>query len=260
MGRRNTGWNPEVVKRFNKEGRGKGDGVNYKPWLTTHDVASKGCCVRAFGRTVPRIYHLLSHLEMNFFYQLDHTPGVTDIKEQYPLDLNLTQMLAFNADIKHPQINGYPAVMTTDFYYCENGEWKAAAVKPSSELVRERVSEKLKIERLYWEKHGIQWRIVTEENLNRTLTMNLIWLYTGENFEVLVPSEKLRECLQKAFLELYSDMSVPFTAIVEVIEKECELRMGTVLQLFKKLIISNQIQIDLTKTINTFEPRTVTGV
>ena len=68
MGKRNTGWSPSVAKRRLNEGRGKGDGVNYKPWLTIHDVASKGCCVRVLGRTVPRIFQLLSYLEMCFLY------------------------------------------------------------------------------------------------------------------------------------------------------------------------------------------------
>ncbi len=255
MGKRNTGWDPSVLRRYLKEGRGSGDGMNYKPWITTHDIASKGCCVRILGRTVPRIYHLLSHLEMNFFYQLDHDPNITDIKEQFPLDVELTMKLALDAGIKHPQMNGYPIVVTTDFLYCEKGTWQAVAVKPSPKLSDERVREKLELERLYWEKCQTDWKIVTEQELNKILTRNLQWLWAGEDFSVLVPSEQQRNGLRKAFLELYSNLSIPFTSIIEVIENECHLKAGTMLQLFKELIRSDQIQIDLTRKINIVEPR-----
>ena len=260
MGKRNTGWNPSVAKRRLNEGRGKGDGVNYKPWLTIHDVASKGCCVRVLGRTVPRIFQLLSYLEMCFFYQLDHDPAVSDIKEQYPLDINVTLDIASKAGIEHPKMNGYPVVMTTDFLYCENNVWHAVAVKPSAELSNKRVREKLELERQYWERRNIEWKIVTEKEVNMTLTRNLIWLWTGEKLENLITSAPLLNTLREVFLRLYDDRNVPFSSIIEGLENECHLRAGTAMLIYKDLIRAGRIQIDLTRMLNTADPRRVLSV
>lgn len=37
MGRYNTDWTEEKYKRFLKEHRGQGEGIEYKPWWTVQD-------------------------------------------------------------------------------------------------------------------------------------------------------------------------------------------------------------------------------
>jgi hypothetical protein len=94
MGRRGTAWSLEKERRRIKEGRGTGEGAGYKPWITTHDFPSKGQVCRAKGQTTGRIHHMMSSLERDLFLILDYDPDVTDIREQYPLKLEDTLLIA----------------------------------------------------------------------------------------------------------------------------------------------------------------------
>ena len=60
----------QIQKRI-KEGRGQGDGRNYKPWIQTWDISSLGRSHRIFGNRSRRLHHLLSDLELAIFLTLD---------------------------------------------------------------------------------------------------------------------------------------------------------------------------------------------
>lgn len=44
MAKHNLQWDENKLKRFLREGRGQGEGQNYKPWVTVQDFPSKGRC------------------------------------------------------------------------------------------------------------------------------------------------------------------------------------------------------------------------
>ena len=73
------------TERWVKEGRGDGDGAEYKPWLYTWDVASKGRRHQIRGWRHGRVHHLLSDLEAYVFFIYEWTRSVIEIKEQFPL-------------------------------------------------------------------------------------------------------------------------------------------------------------------------------
>ncbi|TCV72450.1 hypothetical protein EDE11_1532 [Methylomonas methanica] len=81
-------------KKWIKEGRGGGSGKNYIPWLTVRDVSSEGRSHRIFGHKSQRTHHLLSDLELAVFFLLEWHQETTDIREQFPLRLEDTQVLA----------------------------------------------------------------------------------------------------------------------------------------------------------------------
>ncbi|MCA0170905.1 TnsA endonuclease N-terminal domain-containing protein [Bacillus sp. RAR_GA_16] len=167
------------IERWIKEGRGKGEGENYKPWLTIRDVPSQGISSRIKGWKTGRIHHVLSQLEMHYLYTLEWSDEVTDIKEQYPLlPVERTIEIADSLGIKHPldpktQEN---IVMTTDFLInSNNSEGKkvfARTIKPSSEL-KTRTIEKFAIEQQFYKEQGIDWGIVTENERNLTFIQNM---------------------------------------------------------------------------------------
>ena len=74
-----------VIERRIEEGRGQGTGVDYKPWLVVQDVSSRGLVHRIKGWKAERVHHLLSNLERDYFYLLEWSLSVTDIREQFPL-------------------------------------------------------------------------------------------------------------------------------------------------------------------------------
>lgn len=60
MSRRKTDWTQAKFDRYNKEGRGQGEGSNYTPWVKVSDFSSKGRVLRGLGWKTNREHHLLS--------------------------------------------------------------------------------------------------------------------------------------------------------------------------------------------------------
>ena len=118
-----------------------------------------------------------------YFYLLDQSERVIDIREQFPLDLIETVALAKEADLIHPPRSNpsKPVVMTTDFLITLKQpigtKEVARTIKYSKDLADSRVLEKFEIERLYWNERKIDWGIVTELDINNTLVKNAKWLY-----------------------------------------------------------------------------------
>ncbi|WP_233882598.1 hypothetical protein [Brevibacillus laterosporus] len=74
----------QIEKRI-KEGRGQGYGREYIPWLLIQDVPSSGRATRIHGWKTNRFHHVHSDLERSYFYILEWSDIVTDIREQFPL-------------------------------------------------------------------------------------------------------------------------------------------------------------------------------
>lgn len=53
----------------------------------------------------------------------------------------------------------------------------ARTIKPKDELLKERVLENFEIERVYWQRRNIDWAIVTDEDIPKTLARNLIYVH-----------------------------------------------------------------------------------
>ncbi|MEJ9209933.1 TnsA endonuclease N-terminal domain-containing protein [Bacillus smithii] len=172
-----------------KDGLGQGTGVDYKPWITIQDVPSLGRSTRLKGIKVPRQHEFLSDLERNYFYLLEYSDLVVDIREQFPLlTVEETIVIADELGIKHPTNpkTGEPAEMTTDFLVTinNNGQFQhlARTLKYKDELMDERVLEKFEIERIYWKRNDIDWGIVTELEIPKTMAHNIA--FVREYFDI----------------------------------------------------------------------------
>src|SRR5699024_11376503 len=53
----------------------------------------------------------------------------------------------------------------------------AHTIKMKDKLLEERVLEKFEIERVYWERRGISWGIVTEEEIDKTVARNISYIH-----------------------------------------------------------------------------------
>ena len=185
--RRKTG--DDAIQKLIKEGRGQGELAEYQPWLTVREVPSRGLSTRCKGWKTRRKHQLLSKLERKYFYALEWSKIVTDIREQYPLlplvdTLAIAKQLAFD----HPAIPNKndpkvldPVVLTTDFLITLSIDGKrveqARTVKYAADLQSPRVLQKLEIERCYWEARQINWGIVTEHDIPTVLSDNVEHLY-----------------------------------------------------------------------------------
>jgi hypothetical protein len=110
------------------------------------------------------------------------------------------------------------------------------------------VIEKLEIERRYWEIHGIDWKIVTENEISYTKAKNIEWLYSAQNFNLTNESDELFGAAL-TMLEMFEVSENSVNEVVNEIEKEFSLINGIGLMLFKYLAFGKKITFDLDKTL-----------
>jgi hypothetical protein len=171
-----------VRERRLKEGKGQGEGKNYEPYLTIHDVASQGRSHRIKGWKTGRVHHLFSDGELYCFYFFEWLLRIIDILEQFPLDFELTQEIAEHYQLRHPvdPITRKPKVMTQDFRLKLTAsygyEYEMISFKYRSHLDGEdyeRLLHEHEIQRLYCKLKGWKWAILTDEQLPMTLIKNV---------------------------------------------------------------------------------------
>ena len=253
MARRSRSWNENVYQRYIHEGRGQGIGLKYKPWLTVRDFPSLGMVSRVKGQTTGRIYHLMSGLETSLFYLLDWSENVIDIREQYPMmEISKAIEIAERANIRYPYDakSGFPYVMTCDFYVETTNGATVISVKPSSELAKMRVREKLEIERRYWTSKGVQWELVTEHEINYVKARNLEWLSQSYDLSHFGLDAELQVMCTNFFLSTYTSFSDSLCAMFDILENTFGLPKGMGLNIYKHLACHKVITLDIDKPID----------
>ena len=199
MAKRLRTWNQAKFEKYIREGRGQGAGVDYLPWITVHDFSSRGIVSRVKGIKTQRVHHFLSRNELYYFYLLEWSDNVIDIREQFPLlDIGLAVDIAKGAGVKYPydNISDFPYVLTCDFMITTPQGFKARTIKCSSELSNKRVLEKLEIERRYWDKCGIDWRLITENEIQIPKAKYIESIYISARPEF--PAHESKECFEMA--------------------------------------------------------------
>jgi len=249
------------VSKMIKEGRGTGKGEKYKPWIKIQDVASLGRVSRIRGIKTGRQHELLSDMERNYFYFLEYSDNVQDIREQYPLlPIEDTMLIAQELGIEHPTNpkTGEVIVMTTDFLisinYNNQFHEVARTIKSKDDLMDKRILEKFEIERQYWEKKGINWGIVTDEEINKVIANNISLVHgykeirTIDSFNDIKDSE-LKDLIYE-FIKRMIGNEKSLRAICTQFDNEMCLERGSSLCIFKYLVINKMIEIDITEKIN----------
>lgn len=258
MAKRRRLWNQEQYQRYLKEGRGQGIKSAYKPWITIHDFPSKGMVSRVRGNTTGRIHHLLSNMELSYFYLLDWSEKVLDIREQYPiLEVDAAIEIADKAGIHYPydNVSGFPYILTSDFLIITPDGEMVRSIKPHKQLKEPRVREKLEIERRYLKQKGIDWKLVTENEIDYQKSRNIEWFFQAgdlrENFE---EPEVFEECLSY-FEYAYLNTGQPVLELARDTERYFQIEAGYGLRVFQYLAISRRIQVCMSGTINLGEYR-----
>ena len=263
MAKRKRIWNKEKYHRYLSEGRGQGTASEYKPWIYIHDFSSNGTVSRVKGITTGRIHHLLSNQELWYFYLLDWSEKTMDIREQFPLlELEEAIKIADSLGIRYPydRKSGFPYVLTSDFLITTGQGIVARSVKLAKDLDNPRVCEKLEIERQYWKRKGIEWRLVTENQISRAKARNIEWLFSGSPLEELICGDEKRNQSMEYFLYLYGDEKIRFPDILREVEQNFDLKAGTGICIFKTLVIHRKIILEMEKLINLSEPREKDGL
>jgi hypothetical protein len=262
MAKRKRQTDQKVIEKQLKERRGQGRGADYKPWLLIQDVPSQGLATRIKGWKTKRVHHFLSNLELSYFYVLEWSPIVFDIREQYPLlPLEETLTIAEQCGIRHPTDpkTKEPVVMTTDFFITVPRTIEvieqARTVKTAKDLQSERTLEKLEIERRYWQGRNINWGIVSEREIPEALAKNVEWLHPF--FQVENLSSLAQRELARITTVLTVEIAKDNTSLADI-AADCDDRLGLEpgisLSVSRYLIASRQWSVDMNRLIEPSKP------
>jgi len=251
------------IARFIKEGRGQGHGKDFKPWLTIQDVPSIGLSSRKHSFKTGRGHHLLSNNETGLFLLLNWSNSVVDIREQFPLDRDVTRQIAAEMGVDHPidSQTRIDIVMTTDFlvdFRTDKGiKHIVRSVKPYAELSDPRTIEKQEIDRRYWsnfENH--EWGLVTDIDLPKQRIKTLHWLHEMQSLEHLVvpyPGYWSDRCNQ-LLSALQQTNDVTIKQFFEQLEMKHGFAIGEGLTAYRHLAATKKIIIDIDKPFNMKAP------
>lgn len=175
-----------TIKRRLDQGRGLGEGVNYKPWLSVREVPSRGWTSRIKGKKTSREHILFSKHEWHLFHVLDWSDDVIDIREQYPiLPIESTVETARHLGIVHPfdPKSRLDKVLTLDLLVTMRDvgggppHLRAHSVKEAGDLEDDRTFDKLELERACCASRAIQWVLTTERDLPTQAVQSLLYLH-----------------------------------------------------------------------------------
>jgi hypothetical protein len=259
VAKRKRGFTREKYEKWIKENRGVGDGPNYKPWLTIQDVPSVGRVTRLFGLKTGRQHDFFSDNETNYFYIAEFSNVTIDIKEQFPLfPIEETILIAEELGIKHPTdpYSKEPIVITSDFLITIKDKSSkkiiSRTIKQCSDLKKRQI-EKFEIERRFWQKKNIDWGIVTEMEINKILASNIELVY---QFHDLTQIKGFETYNSQQIKNLTDDFKAIILGKSIIRNKSCEfeekmlLKSGNGIAIFKHLIMTKQIAIDMLVPIN----------
>jgi hypothetical protein len=250
----------EVGKKYNKhlkEERGLGEGKDYIPWVKINEFSSKGRATRIMGLVTKRIHHFSSDNQLRAFLIFEASNCVIDIRETYPL-LDLMEVIDYKEDLAldkfRDKASGEQFVITTNFLLTikeVDGTIKyiARAIKNCTELSKKITIEKLEIERRYWLLKNIDFKVITDKELNRNLCKNLQWVRETilDGPEIMPNREELSARL---YFYMFNNRDVIIKDSFKDFEVRNELDRGVALYLFRYLLGTKRIVVDMTKIIN----------
>ena len=252
----------------------------YRPWNTIRQSHTYGQGQEMLSRLSDRTHHLYSRGERQMFVLVEALPGVIDLKEQFPLSLDETLALADELNIKHPaaykervEHDGViPAkTMTSDLvatFRLANGHtrvvvysFKYADAIDESKHPRsaKRAKQKLELERIYWERKGIKWVLMTDESYSPTYIYNLEYLRECFLYpEALEVSDDLYQLfLQTLCAQVKNAPDATLKQQLVAMSEELDLPLYQAQSLFQKAGYFKDINIDLYTEIELYRPLTM---
>ncbi|MEB3103979.1 TnsA endonuclease C-terminal domain-containing protein [Ferviditalea candida] len=256
MAGRSQQWKDSTLKRFLDEGRGQGE-EDYKPWLKVSDIPSKGRVTRLYSRKLNRTIHLLTDSQTRYFYLLEFDDRVVSVKEQYPL-LNIADIMDQLDESLVKRLknrDGTPHVLVTTFLITakdEKGQLRtyARSIKDRTELEKKDTLERLEIQRRYYESLKMEYAIVTSEEIPYQRSRNIEWVLPALYIEDAGLTEQEVKYYSTYIMEALRSKREPVRGILDAFERETKREKGLGLFLFRYLIASKQIEINLDQEIN----------
>lgn len=149
--------------------------------------------------------------------------------------------------------------MTTDYLAtCRKGLTEhqvAISFKQLKELADPRTLELAEIERVYHQRRGTLWGVVTDQDIPRTVVANLDLLsdfYAVEDLQPLTPQDV--ETIHAALLPYIASHNTPLNIAALKVDRLLGHEEGTSLAVAWHLIASRRILVDLEQPLKPDEP------
>ncbi len=258
--RKSKEWTDTKLKTRINQGRGQGE-EEYQPWLKVADIPSRGRVTRLFSRKMNRTIHLFSDLQTMHYYQLEFDHRVQFVKEQYPL-LDLVDIVG---KLDEPLLkrlknsDGTPHIIITTFLISakdDNGNLftYARSIKAGAEIEKKSVLERLEIQRQYYSSLNVDWAVITEKEINYARGRNIEWALPALNTsDYGLTEEEVKRNSVNLIDALQNNPKNPVKNQIESFEREYRLNPGTGMFLFRYLIASKQIEVNMDVQINVHE-------
>lgn len=243
------------------EDRGSGIGVDYNPWLKVHEFASRGRVHRVLGWKQKRVYQLMSDLELYYFLLTQWEEDIYDIREQFPLlPIETTIAISKELNIIHPPISKIEdkdkTVITTDFLLTLHSDKVvpkivARTIKPDIQLQNNRVQEKFAIEKEYWRRKNIDWKVITEKEMKLVRAKNIHFIYDSYFWDrdKGYSNARLDQVIYE-FKNIIIKNDFHVSSSIEEIEKMMDWQVGEGLSFFKYLLLKREIMTDFDVKFN----------
>ena len=183
---------------------------------------------------------------------------IVDIREHYPL-LDLVEVVKDNKDLKQEFFTNKepPYILTTTFLLTlRNRKYIARTIKSAGELEKKSVLERLEIERRYWAAKQIDFGIITQKEIPTKMVKNIEWIHSSlYTYEERGLTENSLENYCNILIDKFRDNKHSIRKITSDFDKENNVSDGTGLFIFKYLLASKHIYIDMNESIDITESR-----
>lgn len=178
-------------------------------YVTVRDVNKVGRRHWMYCPKQKREVHALSDGELGAYKVLVWQPDTISVDEQYPLDIDETLDIAIGMNVVHPRDwkTNTAHVMTTDFVVktrLSDGTYKRIAytfkyweqiykVDGHGDVVKinRRTWQKFAIERAYWLRREVEYRVVTERDTTKARVWNINYFELA--YDTRASSQELTE-------------------------------------------------------------------
>lgn len=210
-----------------KENRGKGTKASYKPWNKIREINSLGVSTSFPDWKHGRMVELLSRGELAYYLLLRWNDNVDDIREQFPLNLKITNSIAKQLGFR--AMHKGNKRMTTDMVLTmADGSLAAISIKSSREDFKknERTIELQMIEYYYWKSLGIPWTVLYKEDVNPIEVENIMDVVSYYNM-TKVPDEigLVKYLIAHKYIIVDMKMHIDYKQLINALKEEKDIWM-----------------------------------
>lgn len=252
MARTQISISEKTIKKFNAWKKGIVLSGQYKPYLTVRDVNKIGRRHWLFCPKQKRQVHLLSDGESRAYKKLISKPSTVIVEEQFALDIDETLDIAVELNLIHPRNwkTNLAYVMTTDFVATYRRKDRSlyrvaytfkywdqiykASEDGTVEKIKMRTWQKFEIERQYWLRRGVQYRVITEHDATKPEAWNFDYFELAHDLTTTQEEVEAfgiafidswvktpRAELQQHFKTLEQKLNTPFQRVQSLFQYAC---------------------------------------